>query len=145
MIVHGLKNMKIEWFIQYYYSAEDIYKARKIQWAITMMGIAIYSFIIAMWPYEAEIQLYSKIIYSITFIMIFGILCWIFWGYEKAKSAYRKSMNECKNHVSKTMAYYWHTYDDYELSWKRDKWVTIPQVGLIFIFMSIAIWNIIRI
>ena len=133
--------MKIEWFVQYYYSAEDVYKAKRMQWVVT--AISLWLQIILMINNHSNV--YMIVYYLLISLMIFGISLWIFRGYEKSKISYRKSMMQCRKEVSEEFKNNWHEYTGDELTWKRDRWITIPQVGLMFIFMVLAILSIIRI
>ena len=125
--------MKIEWFVQYYYSAEDVYKAKKMQWVVTLIEVILQIYImIRAIPNRQIPNIFLSVIYFIWAI-------WIFWGYEKSKIFYRKSMMQCRKEVSEEFKNNWHEYKGSELTWKRDRWITIPQVGLMFIFMVMAI------
>ncbi len=131
--------MKIEWFVQYYYSAEDVYKAKKMQWVVTLIEVILQIYImIRAIPNRQIPNIFLSVIYFIWAI-------WIFWGYEKSKISYRKSMMQCRKEVSEEFKNNWHEFKGSELTWKRDRWITIPQIGLMFIFMVLAILSIIRI
>ena len=137
--------MKIEWFVQYYYSAEDVYKAKKMQWLVTISEVLFQMFIILVIKNNPQYGVIDKI-FMVTgseLMFVWGI--WGFWGYEKAKISYRKSMMQCRKEVSEEFKNNWHEFKGSELTWKRDRWITIPQVGLMFIFMVLAILSIIRI
>ena len=133
--------MKIEWFVQYYYSAEDVYKAKRMQWVVT--AISLWLQIILMINNHSNV--YMIVYYLLISLMIFGISLWIFRGYEKSKISYRKSMMQCRKEVSEEFKNNWHEFKGSELTWKRDRWITVPQIGLMFIFMVLAILNIVRI
>ena len=133
--------MKLEWFVQYYYSAEDVYKGKAMQWVVT--AISLWLQIIFMTRNINNV--YMKMIYFLVSMIVFGISIWIFRGYEKAKISYRKSMMQCRKEVSEEFKNNWHEFKGSELTWKRDRWITVPQIGLMFIFMVLAILNIVRI
>ena len=138
--------MKIEWFVQYYYSAEDVYKAKKMQWLTVIISIIFqlgYIYFTA-FVYDVFTNV-EKIVWIASSIFSFSCGIWIFWGYEKSKISYRKSMMQCRKEVSEEFKNNWHEYKGSELTWKRDRWITIPQVGLMFIFMVLAILSIVRI
>ncbi len=134
--------MKIEWFVQYYYSAEDVYKAKKMQWLVTILCI-IFQLAFIWFGNQTHNRVFDKI-YLITLSVINTIWAiWLFWGYEKSKISYRKSMMQCRKEVSEEFKNNWHEFKGSELTWKRDRWITVPQVGLMFIFMVLAILSIV--
>ncbi|KKL83098.1 hypothetical protein LCGC14_1978170 [marine sediment metagenome] len=137
--------MKIEWFVQYYYSAEDVYKAKKMQWLVTISEVLFQMFIILVIKNNPQYGVIDKIFMVTGSVLMFVWGIWGFWGYEKAKISYRKSMMQCRKEVSEEFKNNWHEYKGSELTWKRDRWITIPQVGLMFIFMVLAILSIVRI
>ncbi|KKM41893.1 hypothetical protein LCGC14_1563440 [marine sediment metagenome] len=137
--------MKIEWFVQYYYSAEDVYKAKKMQWLVTIIEMISQGMLIGLIILFKEWQSYERWIYVIYSIIYFIVAIWAFMGYEKSKISYRKSMMQCRKEVSEEFKNNWHEFKGSELTWKRDRWITIPQVGLMFIFMVLAILSIVRI
>ncbi|KKL10922.1 hypothetical protein LCGC14_2550950, partial [marine sediment metagenome] len=112
--------MKIEWFVQYYYSAEDVYKAKRMQWVVT--AISLWLQIILMINNHSNV--YMIVYYLLISLMIFGISLWIFRGYEKSKISYRKSMMQCRKEVSEEFKNNWHEFKGSELTWKRDRWIT---------------------
>ncbi len=138
--------MKIEWFVQYYYSAEDVYKAKKMQWLVVIAEVILQAGYIyfTLFVYES-FTIWGKVLWIGSSIYVFIALIWTFWGYEKSKISYRKSMMRCRKEVSEEFKNNWHEYKGSELTWKRDRWITIPQVGLMFIFMVMAILSIVRI
>ncbi len=137
--------MKLEWFVQYYYSAEDVYKAKKMQWLVTISEVLFQMFIILVIKNNPQYGVIDKIFMVTGSVLMFVWGIWGFWGYEKAKISYRKSMMQCRKEVSEEFKNNWHEYKGSELTWKRDRWITIPQVGLMFIFMVLAILSIVRI
>ncbi len=137
--------MKIEWFVQYYYSAEDVYKAKKMQWLVTIIEIFAQSLLIVFIYLFKEWSNWEKGVYLGYSIIYFIVAILIFRGYEKAKISYRKSMMQCRKEVSEEFKNNWHEFKGSELTWKRDRWITIPQVGWMFIFMVLAMLSIIRI
>ena len=138
--------MKIEWFVQYYYSAEDVYKAKKMQWVMTIICIVLqFGYIFFTSVVYENFVLWEKVLWIVSSIYVFGACSWAIRGYERAKISYRKSMMQCRKEVSGEFKNNWHEYKGSELTWKRDRWITIPQVGLMFIFMVLAIMSIVRI
>ena len=137
--------MKIEWFVQYYYSAEDVYKAKKMQWLVTIVQILLQLMLIVLIALGKEWKVWQQGIYAGCSLIYFICGIWLFRGYEKSKIFYRKSMMQCRKEVSEEFKNNWHEFKGSELTWKRDRWITVPQVGLMFIFMVLAILSIIKI
>lgn len=138
--------MKIEWLIQYYYSAEDVYKAKKMQWLMVILNVIWnIAYIIIRYMINQDFTVWNKLYWIGCIGISQFIFTWLFWGYEKSKISYRKSMMQCRKEVSEEFKKYWHKYKGSELTWKRDRWITVPQVGLMFLFMVLAILSIVRI
>ena len=99
--------------LQYYYSADDIWRARFIQWVIVMMAFIPIS------------GLYLHIAYTI-------ILLALFWGQEKAKKEYRNTMAKMQDEIGATEKYK-------KISITRDFHTTLLQTFIILIPLLEAI------